>query len=265
MTEAIRVALDRELWWIIILMRMSGMVFFNSLLGRNNIPAILRIGLTLILTYLTASLLRDSSVVATVPEINTWVGLSLLLLKELLVGYFLGYLISVILAVPMVCGEVLDMQLGISMAKMYDPQSNISMPLTGSVFNAMFILNFFMVNGHLALISMMVQSFWIIPPGGVQWHTEMVVYIVNFFGTMLLLALKLALPFVGIQLMTEVAVGILMKAIPQINVFVLNIQLKLLMGFFLIMVLVPQIAAFMDDMMTIMLDSIRDGLLSFFA
>lgn len=252
--------LDEVLYWLVIMMRMSGMVFFNSLLGRSNVPAIMRIGLTMILTFLTVNIIGISTL-----DINTWIGFGLILMKELLVGLFMGYIISAILAVPMVAGEVLDMQLGISMAKMYDPQSNISMPITGSILNAMFILNFFMANGHLTLISLMVQSFQVIPPGAVVLHTEMLAYSVTFFGTALQLALKLALPFVGIILLTEVAVGILMKAIPQINVFVLSIQLKLLMGFFLIMVLVPEISTFVDLLLEVLLENLSRGIVSFFA
>ncbi len=256
----IEATLDTLLFWLVVLMRMTGMVFFNSILGRNNVPIILRIGLTVLLTFFTVNILGVSAL-----TVNTWVGFGFILIKELVVGFFMGYLISAVLSIPMVAGEVLDMQLGISMSKIYDPQSNISMPITGSIFNAMFIVNFFMANGHLTLISLMVQSFQVVPPGAVVLHQEMIAYSVGFVATILFLALKLALPFIGIQMLTEIGVGILMKAIPQINVFVLNVQLKLLMGFFLIMVLMPEIAVFMDQLLAILLENLSRGVATFFA
>ena len=161
--------------------------------------------------------------------------------------------------------ELLDMQLGIAMAKIYDPQSNVSMPITGSIFNAMFILTFFLANGHITLIYLMVESFAVIPAGHIVIHQEMFMYCVGFVATLLTLALKLALPFIAVQFVVEVAVGILMKAIPQINVFVLNIQLKLFMGFMLIFSLTPEIAEFMDSMLLLLLDSLSRGIYQFFS
>lgn len=249
------VVLDEVLIWLMVMMRLTGMVFFNTLLGRNNVPAIFRVGLVLALTYLVMSFLP-------MPELtfDTWIGFGVTLVKELLIGFFMGYIISSVLGICMVAGELLDMQLGIAMAKIYDPQSNVSMPVTGSIFNAMFILNFFLANGHLTLIYLMVQSFRVIPLGNIPFNDDILIHAIVFFATLLSLALKLALPFIAIQMVVEVAVGILMKAIPQINVFVLNIQLKLLIGFLLIFFLIPEIAEFMDGILVVLIENLDAGI-----
>lgn len=254
------IILDEIIFYLVVMMRLTGMIFFNNLLGRSNVPAPFRIGLIIMLTYYTVGFLEVQTI-----EADTWLGLGIIMLKELFIGYFMGYIVSGVLAIAMVAGELLDMQLGIAMAKIYDPQSNVSMPITGSIFNAMFILTFFLANGHITLIYLMVESFAVIPAGHIVIHQEMFVYCVSFVATLLTLALKLALPFIAVQFVVEVAVGILMKAIPQINVFVLNIQLKLFMGFMLIFSLTPEIAEFMDSMLLLLLDSLSRGIYQFFS
>lgn len=235
------------------------MIIFNPILGRRNIPMVIKLGLTLALTYITFGLIPMESV-----EFASAVEMVFLLGKELIMGYFIGYLIYAVLAVFMVSGELIDMQMGISMSKMYDPQSNISMPITGSIFNTLFMLMFFMSNAHLTLIAMMIQSFQWVGPGLVAINGDLYVFCVEFIGLVLTLALKLALPMIAVQLVTEVAVGIIMKAIPQINVFVINIQIKVLVGFVIIFALVPSFSVFIEELLRILMLNIQNGLQLFF-
>ena len=238
----------------LILMRLTGMVFLNPIFSRNNIPFIFRIGLTLGLTYVVVQLIPFENVVFA----NT-IEFALITLKELIIGFFIGYLVYGIIAIFMISGEVIDMQLGISMAKMYDPQSNISMPIIGSVFNLMFMIIFFLTNAHLTIIAIMVQSFQWVLPGKIVINEDLFVVAIQFMGLVFTLALKLALPIIVVQLITEVAVGIIMKAIPQINVFVLNIQIKLLVGFIIIFTLVPSLSEFIEQTIEILLVNIENA------
>jgi len=249
-----------ELYTVIfVMMRMMGMVLFNPLVGRNNIPIVYRIGLVMILTFLVFEYVPVGQV-----YYQTVVGTVTALLLELLVGYFLGYLVYCILTVFSVGGELIDMQLGLSMAQMYDSSSNVNMSLVGTIYNLLFMLCFFAVDGHLTLIQLMIQSYTVVPVGQVVLNSQLAIYCVEFFGAILTLAVKLAIPVVSIQLITEVAVGILMKAIPQINVFVLNIQLKLIIGFFIIFAMVPNYADYIQKLMDILFGNISAGLAMFF-
>lgn len=254
-----QVLLDEIYIIIFVMMRMTGLVLFNPLLGRNNIPVIFRLGLMMILTVL----IFEYVPIATV-DYATVMSTVLALLKELMIGYFIGYLIYCILSVFSVGGEVIDMQIGLSMAKMYDSSSNVSMSLIGTIFNLMFMLCFFMADGHLTLIQLMIQSYVVIPVGHVVIDSELAIHCVEFFGVILQLAMQLAIPIVVIQLISEVAVGILMKVIPQINVFVLNIQVKLIVGFFVIFAMVPNYADFIYKLMDILFSNISAGLEMFF-
>lgn len=235
-----------------VMMRMTGMVFFNPILGRSNIPVIFRMGVVLILSYLVLGLLPVYQW-----SMLSWIGFSLLLLKELVIGYLLGLIVSMALSVFIISGELIDMQMGISMAKLYDPQSNVSMPIVGSIFNALFILLFFVSNAHLAVISLMIQSFQMIPLGNVIITQHTADFVLSFFGVVLELSIKLALPMIVVQLLSEVAVGVIMKVIPQINVFVLNLELKLLIGFLVIFMLVPEFCEFTTLVLQVLVQNLQ--------
>lgn len=256
MTEAV---VNNFLTWLFVMMRLTGLIFFNPILGRSNLPVIFRMGLVLGLSYITIGLLPVYQW-----ETLSWLGISFLLLKELFLGYLLGLLVSMALSVFMIAGELLDMQMGIAMAKMYDPQSNVSMPIVGSIFNALFILLFFITNSHLALISLMVQTFGLVPLGYVLITQQTANFVISFFGVVLELSIKLALPMIVIELVTEVAVGVIMKAIPQINVFVLNLEMKLIIGFLVIFMLAPEFSSFISTVLQIMIQNLQQAVQGLF-
>jgi flagellar biosynthetic protein FliR len=242
-------------FWIFIMTRLTGMVFFNSIFGRTNIPAVFRIGLVVVLTLLTASVLPAPPL-----PYMTWAAVILALAREFLIGFTLGYFVNMVLALFMLAGELLDLQMGIAMAKMYDPASNVNMPIIGSVFNAMFLLLFFISNAHLTFLQLMISSFRAVPVGVWTFGSELPLHAAMFFGSIITLAAKMALPLIVIHLMTEVAIGIIMKAIPQINVFVLNIELKMIIGYIVIFVLVPSYGEFMDGVLVMMMESLGGAL-----
>jgi flagellar biosynthetic protein FliR len=107
---------------------------------------------------------------------------------------------------------------------------------------------------------MMLSSFRVAPVGVWTFSSELPLYAVMFFGAVITLAAKMALPLIVIHLMTEVAIGIIMKAIPQINVFVLNIEMKMIVGYIVIFVLTPSYGGFMDSVLSIMLQNLGGAL-----
>lgn len=237
---------------LLIFMRMSGCVLFNPILGRRNIPVVVKIGLTLMLSVFTYHLEPAQTF-----EISSFLVFFVELMKELLIGFMVGYVIQLFLAVILISGENMDMQIGISMSKIYDPQSNVSMPISGSLLNAMFLLIFFASNAHLTLIQVFVKLCVLVPYGSLTIKPDLFQNLAGLFGLILIYAVKLALPILAAELITEIAVGLVMRAVPQIDVFTINIQLKVIIGFIMILVLVSSFAAFLERIMTLMFDNIN--------
>ncbi|NLJ31992.1 MAG: flagellar biosynthetic protein FliR [Clostridiales bacterium] len=236
---------------LFIFLRMSGCILFNPIFGRRNLPTVFKVGLSLMLAVFSYQMVPAQSF-----EIPSFLVFVVEAMKELLVGFIIGFVIQLFLSAILVGGESMDMQIGISMSKVFDPQSNVSMPLTGSMVNAMFIMVFFATNSHLTLIRVFTKLCVMVPYGSLSIHTEMYRELVSMLSLVLIYAVKMSLPILAAELITELAVGLVMRAVPQIDVFVINIQLKVIIGFIILLVMVPPLAAFLERLITLMFDQI---------
>jgi flagellar biosynthetic protein FliR len=237
---------------LMIFMRMSGCILFNPILGRKNLPTIFQIGLTLMLTLFTYPLVPTQAL-----EIPNFFIFFIVALKELMVGFIIGFVIMMFMSLIQISGEMMDMQLGISMSRVYDPSSNISMPLSASYVNVMFILIFFCANGHLTLIQIFTKLCQVVPYGEQFPHFTVFQDIVGMFSLVLIYAVKISLPVLAAEFITEIAVGLVMRAVPQIDVFTVSIQLKVIIGFAVILILVPPLATFLERLINLMFDNIN--------
>lgn len=237
---------------ILVFARVMGIFSFNPIFSRRNIPSTIRIGASLAL----AVVIVYSQ--GTQPVQYDSLGLfAVAVLLETFVGLVLGFITQLFLSTLLVAGDIMDTQSGLGMAKIYDPSSGVQMPLFGSITTYMFILYFFVTNAHLSYIKIFTLSFDVIPLGVESINTDVGMIIVEYFATILTLAMKLAMPLIIAQLLLEICMGILMKAVPQIQVMVVNIQLKLLFALILMFVLAVPTSDFLERYMNIMLESLE--------
>ena len=152
--------------------------------------------------------------------------------------------------------------MGLSMATVYDPQSNAQMAVSGSVLQTWFMLMFFAVDGHLALMKIMITSAEIVPYGGIVVTEGLALRIIDIFLECVEMGLRLAIPMIAAEFLVEMGVGILNKVVPQISIFVINIQMKLIVGMGLLVLLFAPTGEFIEKIMTTMMKSVG-GILTF--
>ena len=233
--------------FLLIFLRMSGCILQNPIFGRKNVPVIFRIALSVALTVFTYPYVPVQTV-----QIHSALVFTVCAVKEFLIGFLVSLLMQMTQSVIIMAGEQMDMQIGISMSKIYDPQSNISMPLSASLMNAMFMLIFFLTNSHLTLMQFFVKLGSAVPYGDAPLPANLFGKMVSCFGVMLIYSAKLCLPMIAVETVSEIGVGILMTAVPQIDIFTIEIQIKLIIGFFTTMVLVPPLASFIEKLIGVM-------------
>lgn len=236
---------------LLIFMRMTGCVVFSPIFGRTNIPVVIRVGLTLMLSLFSYQLVPTRTVV-----LSSFLIFFVTMLRELLLGFLIGFIIQMFLSVILISGENMDMQIGISMSKIYDPQSNVSMPISASLINAMFFLLFFATGAHLTLIQVFIQFCVLVPYGELAIDPQVFSHMVELFRLILIYSVKMSLPIMASQLITEFAVGLVMKAVPKLNIFMINIQVKLLLGFGILFLMAGPLASFLERMIDLMFDQI---------
>lgn len=235
----------------LIFMRMSGFLLFNPLLGRSNLPAMVKTGMALVLSILVFGTAGTG-----VPQPDTLVEQAFRLLLELGIGLVLGFVMRVVFSVVQIGGEVIDTQMGMTMAQIYDASSQANLSVTASLLNILLILDFFAENGHYTLMRLLTTSGELVPYGAAALGDGVYAYVIELFLACMLLAVKLAMPILAAELLGEVGMGVLMKAIPQINAFVINIELKVIIGLLLFFLLLTPINEFLLELESGMLSEL---------
>lgn len=238
--------------YILVLVRMAGMIAFNPLLARRNVPAYVRTGLVFTLTLLIAPGVTISG------DIATSLDLVAAIIKELLAGLLLGFVFHMFYYMLFFVGELMDTQFGLAMAKVFDPSTNVQMSLSSDIINILFVLYIFVSDSHLVLIHMFATSFDLVAAGSFSISSDIISHMLELFISVFSLALRLALPFIAVEFILEITMGILMKLVPQIHVFIINIQIKIITGIALLLLLASPIAAFIENYTGIMFNSMRD-------
>ncbi len=244
--------------YILVFCRIGGMIFFNPLLSRQNIPTQFNIALVMGLTVLSAPLITagDLSVMTDMQFI--W-----LMLTELFVGFCCGFIFQIFYYLIFAAGDIIDLGFGLAMAKAFDPTTNLQISMSGNIFQLIFVLYFFITNSHLVFINIIISSFDIVELGGVFIGPAVYSFIITLFASAFLLVMQLALPFITAAFVLEMSMGILMKIVPQINVFSINFQFKIMFGLLLMFLFAAPTSEFLLKYMNNMISTIQNVFSSF--
>lgn len=228
--------------FLYIMARNSGFILFNPILGRTNIPTVYRTGLALALSCGAMSSIVTQQTVAMPVGLADF---AIRLILELAVGFFLGMVMNFFFYIPSLAGSLIDTQMGMTMNQIYDPSSSANLSVTGVLLNAMMTLLFFAANGHHTLLRLVLTSGELVPYGTVSFGQEAASAMLEIFIECTLLAVKLTLPILGAEIVGQVGMGVLMKVIPQINVFAINIELKVIIGVGLLIALLSPFSEYL--------------------
>ena len=233
--------------------RISGFVLFNPVLGRRNIPGIFRSGLILVLSVFVISFTAPAAV--RIPGSVVEMGLRILL--ELALGYLLGLVMNFFFYIPQLAGHAIDTQMGMTMNQVYDASAQANLSVSSVLLNTLMTLLFFTAGGHHTLLRMMLTSHEIVPFGAVTLGLDAANAMLELFVECTLLAVKLCMPILAAELLGQLGMGVLMKVIPQINVFSINIELKVIIGLVMLLMLMAPFSEYLLEAERAMLDSMH--------
>ena len=225
---------------------------FSPLLGRQNIPRMFRAGFILVLSVF-AFFLTD---VTELTPPSTLLGFAMGVMLEMCLGFLLGMVTNFFFYIPQIAGQVIDTQMGMTMNQIYDAGSQANMSVTGTLLNALMMLLFFAANGHHTLIRIFMTSEQIVPYGQAVLTAPAASAMLEIFIECTVLGVKLCMPVLAAELIAQIGMGILMKVIPQINVFAINVELKVIIGLGLLFLLIAPFSEYLLRAESAMLDYI---------
>jgi len=241
MTAAAASILMSADYFILIIFRVGGLVLSSPIFGRVNVPNIAKLGLVLSLGFLFFNIFPQTVSL----HYTTLLGFVLLCAGELLLGMALAYVTNIFFSLTaFTAGQLIDMQIGFGIVNVFDAQNNTQVPMMGNVLNIMFILMFFVVNGHLRLIEMVYLTVERMPVGTLVFSATIGWTAMELFMRAFVLGVMMALPIIASGLTLEIAFGMMMRAVPQIHMFVVGIPMKMLIGLIIFVVTLPVFGGF---------------------
>ena len=217
--------------------RCSAMVLASPLFG-TNIPVKVRVMFCLVVSLALVPVLREH--VTTVPE--NLVGLVLLIGRDVVIGLVIGGMVQVLLAGFQMAGAFLDVQIGIGAAQVFSPMfGGTSSPLSQFKFLLGLVLLLIM-NGHHFMFQAFIDSYSMAGPG-LERIPEMQATLVSFIGQVSLMALQIAAPVAAVSVVVDAAAGLVNKAVPQTQPFLLALPAKLMVGVLALGLGLPAMAA----------------------
>ncbi len=216
-------------FFLLIFGRMMGLLYAAPFFGSRNIPNMARIGISFLTAFIFVPVLVPFR--STPPDIYTWV---FLFVMEIMVGLAMGFVSSLLFYAIQVAGQFIDMQLGFGFANVVDPQSGIQVPVLGNYLQIIAMLIFLLINGHHWLIQAVFYSYKVLPIGGLVIDDSLPEIISYLFIAFFILAIRISLPVIGAIFLADVSLGIISRTVPQMNVFMVGMPLKILVGFFIV-------------------------------
>ena len=238
---------DLELF-LLIFVRVASFVYIAPFFSMSNTPLRVRVGLAFFISVLLYQ---------TGPEqeaaYDTLTGYTIIVMKEAVTGFLIGFGANLCTAVVSFAGQIADMEMGLSMASLFDPATKQQTTITGVYYNYMVLLLLMISGMHRYLLKALAETYELIPINGAVFHDDALLQaLITFMGDYIIVGFRICLPIFAVMIILNAVLGILAKVSPQLNMFAVGIQLKVLVGFCVLFVttaMLPDAAGFIYEQM----------------
>jgi flagellar biosynthetic protein FliR len=222
------------LLFLLLVARATGLVLVAPLFGEAIVPARVKAMLTVALAVGMIAVAPPAP-----PSPTSLAELALLLVAEISVGLALGLVTRLFLLAFQMAGEIVAIQMALGMASLIDPVMGYRSNIMGRWMWMIGLALFLGLNGHHLLLRILATSLGTVPPGQGLLSDEVVRNVQVFTGESIRTALQIALPVVGVLLLTMLGLGILARTVPQMNVFIVGFPLKIAVGILAVGISMP--------------------------
>ncbi len=222
--------------FILVLIRVSSIILMLPVFGDSVIPPQIKWGLSILV-----ALLLFPTVKAGMPPLGNTEFLPLILkiAGEILIGVSIGFTARCIFAGIQLAGELTGMQMGFSMASVIDPSSSTQVSIVAEFQYMLSLLLFLAVNAHHLFIEAIAESYGIIGPLTVEHSGALLPVMVRLTQEVFVIAVKISAPIMAVLLFTNVAMGVMARTVPQMNVFIVSFPLQIAVGFLFLGLTIP--------------------------
>ncbi len=238
--------------FLLILARIAGLFIETPVLNAKTFPSSGKTALAIWISIIMLFFVPYSH-----NPVNNPVVMVFLIINEVAIGFLIGFVCQILFGAVQAAGEIVDLQMGLSIASAFDPSTGAVTSIVGKLFFYLALVMFVMLNGHHMVLSAVYQSFRVIPVGTfIHISGNLVTQLTMLVASMLLIALQLAVPALLLIFLFDFSLGIISRVAPQVNVFQLGFQMKPTIGLIAILFSTPFLITHISNMIAQMIQEI---------
>ena len=247
-------------YFLLILVRITSFVYIAPFFGMTNVPRRVKVGFSIFLAYLIFHAVDRNEVVY-----DTLLGYAVIVMKEVLTGFLIGWGAQICTTVTSFAGSIADMEVGLSMVSLMDPTTREQATFTGVFYQYLFTLFLIITGMYQYLLQALVDTFTLIPINGAVFKSEALLEsVIMFLSDYITIGFRIILPIFCTMILLNCVLGVLAKVSPQLNMFAVGLQLKILVGLgilFLTIQMLPLAADHVFTQMKRMIVSFVEGMI----
>ena len=253
-------SLDELEFFLLIVVRVATFIYVAPFFSMRGVPNPVKIGFSFLFAVLLYRMVPYTPL-----EYNSVLGYSVLVLKEAVTGLLIGYGAQIVSTILSLAGHISDMETGLSMVTLFDPNTNQNVTISGAYYQYAVTLMLLVSGLFHFIVSALAETFKLIPVNGAIFSSEnLLAAILEFLKDYMMIGVKICLPIFAVMLLLNSLLGILAKVSPQMNMFAVGMQIKVLVGLgvlFLTTAMLPNISSMLIDEMRKMVTILTESLL----
>lgn len=246
-------------YYLLLLTRISMFVVVAPFFNTSNTPARVKVGFSAIVALLLYFVVDFNDL-----NYSTVTGYAFLVVKEAITGLLIGFSTYCCNFIILLAGNLIDMNIGLSMAQEYDPSLRTETAITGMLYNYFILILLILSGMHRFIFKTFCDAYTLIPVGGTifRWDS-LLTSTITLISEIFIIGFRITLPVFAVIMLLNAILGVMVKVAPQIHMFSVGAQLKIIVGFvilFLTVFLLPDIATFIFKEMKKMLSLFLQGM-----
>lgn len=231
--------------FMLIFSRIAGLIFSAIMYDSSSFPGQAKLGFIFFLTIVLFPMVNEY--VVDIPKEPVLYAMAAV--SEALIGVAIGLSITIAFSVFQLAGQFFTVQMGFGASEVFDPMSQISLPLMGQYLYIVFMLVFLALRGHVYVLQEIFVSFDLLSIDKLMNGTflKSPYGLIATVGNLFLIGIRISIPIMGTLLLISISLGLLAKAAPQMNLLLIGFPISISVGFILLFILLPVMIEFISD------------------
>jgi len=238
------ISLPQLQMFFLVFLRVIAIVMTVPVFSSKNIPLLFKVGLGFSITVLLIPLLKTTQLSLFPDVIPFGIGV----VSELVLGFIIGLSVQLVFAGIQLAGQLAGFQMGFSIVNVMDPLTSAQVSIVAQLKNLIAMLIFLAINAHHWFLRSLVESFQLVPPFGFHYSVSLMEYLMRLGGNMFVIAIKVGAPVMVALLLTSVALGLVARTVPQMNIFIVAFPLKIVIGLLFLAFSLPYLISFLKEL-----------------